>query len=118
MPSRQPFETILDEHMVPPADRVVVQQQGSGELFATPARIQENQGIGPPRSAMRRWSILRQGDQISAINGRQKAGANHSVSRIQISPLDKPFFALRMNRGIVEFKAFWTGDAIPDRPDD
>ena len=68
----------LDEQAVPPADRVVVQQQGPGDLFATPAGIQKHQRIGAPRQSMRRRSIPRQGGQVGAVNGRQKAGANHT----------------------------------------
>ena len=76
--TRQPFEAIREEQAVPPADRVVVQQQGPGDLLATPASVEQHQRIGPPRQTMRRRSVPRQGDQVGAVLRRQKAGANHA----------------------------------------
>ena len=69
------FEPVLDEQAVPPADRVVVQQQGSGDLFTIPAGIQKHQRIGTPRQPMGRRPIPRQGDQVSApeIKSRRKS---------------------------------------------
>src|SRR5450759_3822136 len=56
------FEAFRNEQAVPPADRIVVQQQGPCNIFATPAIVQKHQRIGAPRQTMRRRSVTRPGD--------------------------------------------------------
>ena len=62
---------------------------------------------------MRRRSIPRQGGQVGAVNGRQKAGANHAPSRIQKSPHNKRFFGLSINRSVSKNNACVNGGAKP-----
>jgi hypothetical protein len=56
--TRQPFEPFRDKQALPTADRNIDQQQGSPRLLCR--------------------SVTRQGDQVGAVFGRQKARAKHT----------------------------------------
>ena len=75
---RQPVDPVFFLQTEPASDRIVVNEQSLGDILATPAVVQQHKSVRPPPQPMRRRSVPRQGEQVGAVLGRQKAGANHA----------------------------------------
>ena len=87
--TRQPFEAFRNEQAVPPADRIVVQQQGPCNIFATPAIVQKHQRVRTPGQTMSGRSVPSQLDQVLPRFSVQKPGPYHPFGRIRIAPFGK-----------------------------
>src|SRR6516225_9814705 len=73
----QPLHTLLLICAKPAAHRIIVKQQRSGHLGATPALVEQNNRIGSPRQPMLRKPVPRHVDKRSTLICRKKAAANH-----------------------------------------
>src|SRR5450759_3137435 len=87
--TRQPFEAFRNEQAVPPADRIVLQQQGPCNIFATPAIVQKHQRVRTPGQTMSGRSVPSQLDQVLPRFSVQKPGPYHPFGRIRIAPFGK-----------------------------
>lgn len=98
----QPFEAILDEQPVPPADRVVVQQQGPGDLSQLQPESKSTSAFVAPRQSTRGRYIPREGGQVGRLTGDKKPAQIMPIARISKSHHGKRFFGIPMNRGILQ----------------
>ena len=77
------MQAILQEKLIPAADRIVVEQENFSHFLTAHTLIQQHQGVGAPRHATSRQTIARQRDQRLAILFTEKAASNHAAIRIQ-----------------------------------
>lgn len=77
----QPCQAFLLIKLVPITDRVVVHKKSFGNPLATPALVQKQQRVRPPRHAAFRFSVAHQCGKVFSCRIVKKIGANHASNK-------------------------------------
>ncbi len=75
------FDPALFEELAPAADRVVVQQQCTGDLLAVPSIVQKHQAVRAPRHPARRRPVARHVQKHQAVRAPRHPARRRPVAR-------------------------------------
>src|SRR5271166_716038 len=117
--ARQALDPIFLIQAEPGPDRVVVDQQHSGDRLAAHPVVQQHQCIGTARQTMGGRSVAGQLDQVLPRFAVKEAGPYHPIGRIQLAPFRKGFFGYSVSPGIDQaVDARRSAEHLAARPED
>src|SRR5271166_3637273 len=102
--ARQPLDPIFLIQAEPGPDRVVADQQHSGDRLAAHPVVQQHQCIGTARQTMRGRPVAGQLDQVLPRLAVKEATPYHPIGRIRFAPFRKGAFRILGESGYTSDK--------------
>src|SRR5271166_6057925 len=99
--ARQPLDPIFLIQPEPGPDRVVIDQQHSGDCLATHPVVQQHQCFGATCKTMGGRPVARQLDQVLPRFAVEEAGPYHPTGRIRFAPFRKGLFRKLTESGYI-----------------